>query len=224
MVVKLNRKWHDWLSAPQLQPSQRYSNTHPSATAVFRSSCVFRDRVAFVQTNGHGIPDSHVCGTQRLSALRDHNNRITIEHIETSELNAWCGCKTRKKVLIIMFFRWITYGLSDRQELRFLTVQNIGYIFGLLKTIYLPFVIVVFSFLISVNSVLIYTSMNTPEKMQFCKNRSGAYKRHFSIREKLSALTVWTQFRVQSYHGPSLGVNAMLYAKMLRVALEKSSV
>lgn len=38
-------------------------NTHPASAAVFGSSDVLGDRMAFVEANGHGVADRHVCGT-----------------------------------------------------------------------------------------------------------------------------------------------------------------
>lgn len=38
-------------------------NTHPTSAAVFRSSYIFSDRVAFIQADGHGVANSHVCRT-----------------------------------------------------------------------------------------------------------------------------------------------------------------
>lgn len=38
-------------------------NTHPTSAAVFRSSYIFSDWMAFIQADGHGVADSHVCRT-----------------------------------------------------------------------------------------------------------------------------------------------------------------
>lgn len=43
-----------------LQPSV---STHPASAAVFGSSDVFGDWMAFVEADGHRVADSHVCNT-----------------------------------------------------------------------------------------------------------------------------------------------------------------
>lgn len=40
---------------------QQNANTYPTSTAVFRSSYIFCDRMAFVKANSHGVANSHVC-------------------------------------------------------------------------------------------------------------------------------------------------------------------
>lgn len=45
------------------QDAPTFSHTHPASAAVFGSSDIFSDWVAFVEADGHGVADSHVCNT-----------------------------------------------------------------------------------------------------------------------------------------------------------------
>lgn len=96
-LVDRDRRWYGWSSASWLETSRGYSDTHPSATAVFRSGSVFCDWVAFVQTNSHRIPDSHFCWTtQRQSSFQCRNKPLWNKSIK---------CVTLPWQIVVVFFK-----------------------------------------------------------------------------------------------------------------------
>lgn len=65
LIWTLNKREHEQSRHMDKKPQvlRASINTHPTSAAVFGSSYIFSDRVAFIQADGHGVADSHVCRT-----------------------------------------------------------------------------------------------------------------------------------------------------------------